>query len=58
MTVPVYRNLDMNRMQSGICCLTSTLILFVGFFFSLHGKTVGRIWRGNNLVHGSVELFQ
>lgn len=29
---------------------------FIGFFVSLHGKVVGRIWGRNNLIHGMVEL--
>lgn len=38
-------------------CLIPSWILFVGFFVSLHGKVVGRVWRGNNLLHGNDQLF-
>lgn len=46
-----------NAVQESTVCLIPSWILFVGFFVSLHGKVVGRVWRRNNLVHGNDQLF-
>ena len=41
----------------GMLAYIKSSMMCVGYFISLHGKTVGRIWCGNNILCGNVELF-
>ena len=33
------------------------LLFYLGLFIPVHGKVVGRIWCGNNLLHGKFEIL-
>lgn len=44
-------------MQNAVRNVPSYVVCNAGFFFSLHGKIVGRIWSGNNLLRGNLSCF-